>query len=185
MALHLEYENNIDSPCTCNKKKPHVWSYTKFFLSLLRTSWIVFMGWPLWIVTMGLFLCSECEKTCGTKMASHGPIQWTYIATMTSNVSPIFKSLTWKIDGNASRKEIYLFNFVIVVKSSTRLVLLSRTKLSTQMCQFISSACTLSIYKNHTRSLWFMSQTWNIFPKNGLKSASPYKNFSNLSFFSF
>jgi hypothetical protein len=90
-----------------------------------------------------------------------------------------------KIDGNMKGMQTYLLNFTIIVKSFTRPNLLSRTKVSTQMCQSKSKGCIFFIYRNRTCSPWFPSQTWNIFPKNGLRFAFPFKNFSNLSFFSF
>jgi hypothetical protein len=38
------------------------------------------------------------------------------------------------VDGNVRTKQSYLLNFVIVVKSFTKPLLLSNTKLSTHMC---------------------------------------------------
>jgi len=115
-------------------------------------------------------------------MASHGLIQWTCIATVTSKVSVIFKSSTWGIDGNVITKQAYLLNFVIVVRSSMIPLLLSSTKLSMQMCQSTSNGCTFFIYGNQAWSLWFLSHTWNIFWDSDLRSRFPYKNSSNLSF---
>jgi hypothetical protein len=118
-------------------------------------------------------------------MVSHGLVQWTYIIIMTSKVSVIFKSSTWRINGNVRTKQTYLLNFIIVVKSFTRPLLLSNKKLSTQMCQSTSNGCNFSIYMNQTWSLWFPSHTWNIFPNRDLRSRSPCKKSSNFLFFSF
>jgi hypothetical protein len=52
------------------------------------------------------------------------------------------------INGNVRTKQVYLLSFVIVVKSSIRLFLLSRTKLSMHMCQSTSNGCTFFIYEN-------------------------------------
>jgi hypothetical protein len=52
------------------------------------------------------------------------------------------------IDGNVRTKQAYLLSFVIVVKSSIRLLLLSRTKLSMHMCQSASNGWTFFIYEN-------------------------------------
>ncbi len=101
----------------------------------------------------------------------------------TWKVNPILKSSTWIINGNVSRKQTYLFNFVIIMRSSMRPVLLLRIKMSTQMCQSASSGCTF--LQCHACNMWFLSHKWNIFPNSGLRSTSPYKSFSNLSFFSF
>jgi hypothetical protein len=68
-------------------------------------------------------------KKLWTRDGLHGPIQWICITTVTSNISPIFKSWTWRIDGNVSRKQTYLFNSIITVRSSMRPILLSRTKI--------------------------------------------------------
>ncbi len=118
-------------------------------------------------------------------MVSHGLVQWTYIVIMTSKISVILKSSTWGIYGNVRTEQTYLLSFVIVVRSSTRPLLLSNKKLSTQMCQSASNGCIFSIYINQTWSLWFPSHIWNIFPNNNLRSRSPCKKSSNLLFFSF
>jgi hypothetical protein len=64
-------------------------------------------------------------------MTSHGPIQWTCIAIVTTKVNVILKSSTQGIDGNVKIEQVYLLSSVIVVRSSIRMLLLSSTKLST------------------------------------------------------
>jgi hypothetical protein len=116
------------------RKKDFMCEVVPSFVSCIHTCWIVHLEWPFKTTIRVSFIYFGSLKNRGPKMASHGLIQWTCIATMTSKVNAIFKSSTWGIDGNVRKKQVYLLSSIIVVKNFMRLILLSSTKLSTQMC---------------------------------------------------
>ncbi len=152
-----------------------MWNCTKSFVSWIHTCLIVHLEWPFKMTTRVSFIYFGSLKNRGPKMASHGLIQWTCIAIVTSKVNAIFKSSTWGIDGNVRKKQVYLLSSIIFVKSFMRSILLSSTKLSMQMCQLASNGCTFSIYGNQAWSMWFLSHTWNIFWDIGLNLGLPIK----------
>jgi hypothetical protein len=75
MVLHLEYENEIDSPCTCNKK--NLMCEVVPSLSYLRLALLELFFWDdlFELLQWDHSYALNTKKTHGPEMASHGLIQ--------------------------------------------------------------------------------------------------------------